>query len=169
MKEAFNACKYRKQGTRSIRMVLHRDYYINYSRKKIDAQTKELLAHAISTSLKMDFVIESLDKLAKYDFAEGAMIHSEQGVHYTSKAFREKVANMGLEQSMSRRGNCLDNSAMESFFGHMKQEKEFDKDATDEEIEKQLEDYIHDYWHNRYQEGLGEMTPYEYGQSLLAA
>ena len=238
VKEAFNACKYHKQGARSIRMMLHRDYYINYSRKKIrrimkkysivcpmktknpykdmwkatkedkivpnkvkrnfktgearklfltdityikhqdhftylqmiiDAQTKEPVAHAISTSLKMDFVIESLDKLAKYDFAEGAMIHSDQGVHYTSKVFREKVAKMGLEQSMSRRGNCLDNSAMESFFGHMKQEMEFDKDATDEEIEKQLEDYIHDYWYNRYQEGLGEMTPYEYGQSLLAA
>ena len=238
VKEAFNNCKYYKQGSRSIRMVLHRDYYINYSRKKIqrimrkynivcpikhrnpykdiwkatkedkiapnkvnrnfktgvarklfltdityikhqnhftylqmiiDAQTKEPVAHSISTSLKMDFVMDSLKQLAKYDFAEGAMIHSDQGVHYTSKAFRDEVKRMGLEQSMSRRGNCLDNSAMESFFGHMKQEMDFDNDATDEEIEKQLEDYINDYWHHRYQEGLGEMTPYEYGQSLLAA
>lgn len=76
---------------------------------------------------------------------------------------------MGLEQSMSRRGNCLDNAAMESFFGHMKQEMEFDENASDEEIEQQLEAFINDYWYNRYQEGLGEMTPYEYGQSLLAA
>lgn len=238
IKEAFNSCKYYKQGARSIRMILHRKYYINYSRKKIrrimrkygivcpmkttnpykaiwratkedkivpnkvkrnfkvkearklfltdityikhqnhftylqmiiDAETKEPVAHSISTSLKMDFVIDSLEQLEKYDFAEGAMIHSDQGVHYTSKAFREKVKAMGLEQSMSRRGNCLDNAAMESFFGHMKQEMEFDENASDEEIEQQLETFINDYWYNRYQEGLGEMTPYEYGQSLLAA
>ena len=238
VKEAFNACKYYKQGSRSVRMVLHRDYYINYNRKKIqrimrkykivcpiktknpykdiwkatkedkivsnkvkrnfkmgearklfltdityvkhqdhftylqmiiDAQTKEPVAHAISTSLKMDFVMESLKQLEKYNFAEGAIIHSDQGVHYTSKAFRDEVKRLGLEQSMSRRGNCLDNSPMESFFGHMKTEMEFDKNASDKEIEKQLEEYIDYYWYHRYQEGLNEMTPYEYGQSLLTA
>lgn len=97
------------------------------------------------------------------------MIHSDQGVHYTSKAFREEVKRMGLEQSLSRRGNCLDNSPIESFFGHMKAEMKFDKNASDKEIEKQLEEYINFYWYHRYQEGLNEMTPYEYGQSLLAA
>lgn len=238
VKEAYDSCKYYKKGSRSIRMILHREFYINYNRKKIqrimrkydikcpikiknpykniwkatkedrvvpnkikrnfkpgearklfltdityikhqdhftylqmiiDAQTKEPVAHSISNSLKMDFVIDSLEQLEKYDFAKGAIIHSDQGVHYTSKAFREKVKKMGLEQSMSRRGNCLDNSAMESFFGHMKQEMTFDRDASDEEIEKQIEEYIDDYWYHRYQKGLGEMTPYEYGQKLLAA
>ena len=238
VKEAYNSCKYYKQGARSIRMILHRKFCVNYNRKRIsrimrkynivcpikcrnpyrdiwkagkedkivpnklnrkfktgkarkvfltdityikhqdhftylqmiiDAETKEPLAHAISKSLKMDFVLESLKQLDKYDFAEGAMIHSDQGVHYTSKAFRETVKEMGLDQSMSRRGNCIDNSPMESFFGHMKQEMKFDKNASDEEIKQQLEAYIQDYWYNRYQDGLGERTPYEYGQSLLMA
>lgn len=238
VQEAFNGCRYYKKGSRSIRMILHREYHINYNRKRIrrimhkygivcpmktrnpykgiwkatkedkivpnkvkrrfktgtarklfltdityikhqqhftylqmiiDAQTTEPLAHAISTSLKEDFVLESLEQLSKYDFAEGAMIHSDQGVHYTAKAFRDKVSEMGLEQSMSRRGNCLDNSPMESFFGHMKREMTFDETASDEEIEQQLEDYIRNYRYHRYQEGLGERTPHEYAQSLLTA
>ena len=47
-------------------------------------------------------------------------IHSDQGVHYTYPVFQEEVENMGLIQSMSRRGNYWDNAPMESFFGHMK-------------------------------------------------
>ena len=168
VKRNFKTDQARKLFLTDITYVKHQDHF-TYLQMIIDAETKEPLAHAISTSLKMDFVMKSLKELDKYDFAEGAMIHSDQGVHYTSKAFREEVKRMGLEQSMSRRGNCLDNSAMESFFGHMKREMEFDKDASDEEIEKQLEDYINDYWYHRYQEGLNEMTPYEYGQSLLIA
>lgn len=238
VKKAFNSCKYHKQGSRSIRMVLHRKYNLNYNRKRIqrimrkynihcpiktsnpykgiwkatkedrvapnkvkrhfktgtarklfltdityikhqghfsylqviiDAETKEPLAHKVSTSLKMDFVLDSLEQLKKYKFAEGAIIHSDQGVHYTSKTFRKAVKEMGLEQSMSRKGNCLDNSAMESFFGHMKQEMKFDVNASDAEIEKTVDAYIHDYRYRRYQEGLGELTPYEYGCKLLAA
>ena len=168
VKRNFKTGVARKLFLTDITYIKHQNHF-TYLQMIIDAQTKEPVAHAISTSLKMDFVIESLTKLEKYYFAKGAMIHSDQCVHYTSKAFREKVKAMGLEQSMSRRGNCMDNSAMESFFGHMKQEMRFDENASDEEIEKQLEDYINDYWYNRYQVGLGEMTPYEYGQSLLAA
>ena len=238
VKEAFNSCKTRKKGSRSIKMILHRDFHIAYNRKRIqrimrkhdivcpmknknpykdiwkatkedrvvpnkvkrnfktgearklfltdityikhqnhfsylsaiiDAQTTEPVAHVVSTSLQMDFVMETLKQLEECGFAEGAMIHSDQGVHYTSKAFREKVSAMGLEQSMSRKGNCLDNSPMESFFGHMKQEIDFDPDATDEEISEQIDEYIKHYRYERYQEGLMEMTPYEYGQTLLAA
>lgn len=238
VKKAFNSCKYKKQGSRSVGMVLRREYDINYNRKKIqrimrkfdiicpiktsnpykkiwkatkedkvapnlvkrnfktgearklfltdityikhqnhfsyvsviiDAQTTEPIAHMTSTSLRMDFVMESLKQLEECGYAEGAIIHSDQGVHYTSKEFRTKIKEMGLKQSMSRRGNCLDNSAMESFFGHMKQEMEFDPDATDAEIEKAVDEYIEDYRYHRYQEGLNEMTPYEYGCSLLAA
>lgn len=238
IKKAFNSCRYSRQGSRSVRMVLRREHDINYNRKKIqrimkkydivcpikttnpykrmwkatkedktapnlvkrefkpgaarklfltdityirhqghfsyvsviiDAQTKEPVAHMTSASLKMDFVMKSLKQLEECGFAEGAIIHSDQGVHYTSKEFRTRVKEMGLRQSMSRRGNCLDNSAMESFFGHMKQEMEIDPDATDTEIEKAVDEYIEDYRYHRYQEGLNEMTPYEYGCSLLAA
>ena len=69
----------------------------------------------------------------------------------------------------SRRGSCLDNSAMESFFGHMKQEMAIDPDAADREIERAVDEYIETYRYHRYQEGLNEMTAYEYGCSLPAA
>ncbi|MGN7529840.1 UNVERIFIED_CONTAM: IS3 family transposase, partial [Aerococcus urinaeequi] len=85
--------------------------------------TGEIVAHHFSTSLKMNLVYETLDKLNNVIKDMPVMeryIHSEQGVHYTYPVFQEKVENMGLIQSMSRRGNCWDNAPMESFFGHMK-------------------------------------------------
>lgn len=50
--------------------------------------------------------------------AEGAFIHSDQGVHYTSPIYQKLVKKYDLEQSMSRRGNCWDNAPQESFFGN---------------------------------------------------
>lgn len=52
----------------------------------------------------------------------GVMFHSDQGCHYTSKAFRQKLWCYGIKQSMSRRGNCWDNSPMERFFKSFKSE-----------------------------------------------
>ena len=76
---------------------------------------------------------------------------------------------MGLTQSMSRKGNCWDNAPCESFFGKMKQEVPFDENANDQEVEAAVADYINYYRYRRYQEGLGDMTPYEYGSTLLHA
>ena len=53
--------------------------------------------------------------------------HSDQGGHYTSKRYQDILKSKGISQSMSRRGNCLDNAPIESFFGHMKNEIELDK------------------------------------------
>lgn len=50
------------------------------------------------------------------------MFHSDQGCHYTSHLFREKLASFSIKQSMSRRGNCWDNAPMERFFGSLKSE-----------------------------------------------
>lgn len=53
---------------------------------------------------------------------ENLMFHSDQGCHYSSKVFREMLADMRIKQSMSRRGNCWDNAPMERFFGSLKSE-----------------------------------------------
>ena len=68
---------------------------------------------------EMDLVISTLNELKDNQFVhfDDGMIHSDQGWHYTNPQFRIRAAEMGLQQSMSRRGNCWDNAPQESFFG----------------------------------------------------
>ena len=86
---------------------------------------REVLAYELSVSLKVDFVIETIDKLiAVYGCTldNETIVHSDQGCHYTSHAFINKLKDAEFVQSMSRKGNCWDNAPQESFYGHMKAE-----------------------------------------------
>ncbi len=75
---------------------------------------------------------------------------------------------MGLLQSMSRRGNCLDNSPMESFFGHFKDEID-DKEAESlAELKYMIDDYMEHYNNTRKQWTLKKMTPAAYRSHLIA-
>lgn len=72
-----------------------------------DAETNEILAYEVSSSLHLEIVLNTLQKLRKHDhLSEGAFIHSDQGFHYTSSEVQSVIKRMGLGQSMSRRGNC---------------------------------------------------------------
>ena len=168
VKREFKTGEARKLFLTDITYIKHRGHF-SYVSVILDAQTNEPVAHETSTSLKMDFVMESLEQLKACGYSKNAVIHSDQGVHYTSKIFREEIAAMGLTQTMSRKGNCWDNAPCESFFGRMKQEAHFNENATDKEIEEAVTEYIMYYRYDRYQEGLGEMTPYEYGSKMLSA
>ena len=55
----------------------------------------------------------------------GLLLYSDQGWHYQHKRYRQMLAEKGIKQSMSRKGNCYDNSVMENFFGHLKKEMDF--------------------------------------------
>ncbi|MCM3594154.1 IS3 family transposase, partial [Brevibacillus borstelensis] len=59
-----------------------------------------------------------------------AILHSDQGMHYTHPKFRLLVRKAGFKQSMSRKGNCWDNASMESFFGHMKDDLDYKECQT---------------------------------------
>ncbi len=73
------------------------------------------------------------------------------------------------KETMSRRGNCWDNAPQESFFGHMKDEIDFQSCNTLEELIDMIDDYI-DYYNNyRYQWNLKKMTPKQYRNHLLLA
>ena len=88
----------------------------------MDVCTHESLAYELSESLKVDFVLNMIDSMCAVHGAElddNTIVHSDQGSHYTSKAFIQKLKDMNFVQSMSRRGNCWDNSPQESFFGHI--------------------------------------------------
>ncbi len=87
-----------------------------------DASTNEILAKEYSESLDVQFVLDTVMQLKKYSFIDfnRYLIHSNQGVHYTSIAFTSLLKELNIARSMSRRGNFWDNAPQESFFGHMK-------------------------------------------------
>ena len=132
-----------------------------------DQATREIPAYEISESLDLSFVITTLEKLAEKTADKSAIIHSDQGIHYTSKVYRDKLKEIGLEGSMSRRGRCVDNAPIETFFGHMKDEINFKKIETYQEVVETIHKYIYNYNNTRPQWTLKKMTPIEYRHHLL--
>ncbi|MEI3045543.1 MAG: IS3 family transposase [Romboutsia timonensis] len=136
-----------------------------------DSSTNEILAHYVSDNLRLDIVLNILEKLksnVNLKLHSEAILHSDQGVHYTSPKFQKQVQQLGLKQSMSRRGNCWDNAPQESFFGHFKDEVILSKCSTLEEVIKEIDDYM-DYYNNyRYQWNLSKMTPVQYRNHLVS-
>jgi len=70
-------------------------------------------------------------------------------------------------QSMSRKGNCIDNAPMESFFGHFKDDVDYKNCKTYEELKTLVDEYMNYYNNERYQWGIQKMTPVEYRNHLL--
>ncbi|WP_427037254.1 integrase core domain-containing protein, partial [Cytobacillus pseudoceanisediminis] len=76
---------------------------------------------------------------------------------------------LGLIQSMSRKGNCWDNAPMESFFGHFKDLAEYKSLDNLGDVRKEVDRVIEEYNQHRYQWGFNKMTPEQYRGHLLAA
>lgn len=145
-------------------------YYRAYFSVIKDASTNEILAYRLSTNLYLDFVtntILDLKKQKKVPIPNDAFVHSDQGSHYTSPTFQELLKELKLGQSMSRRGNCWDNAPQESFFGHMKDEIDFKKILTFQELQVEIDKYITYYNNYRYQWNLKKMSPVQYRNHLL--
>ena len=90
--------------------------------------------------------------------------HSDQGCHYTSNAFIQKLKDASFVQSMSRKGNCWDNAPQESFFGHMKDEIAALIAGCDtyEQVQAVVADWMDYYNKDRYQWDLEKLSPREY-------
>ena len=91
------------------------------------------------------------------------LLHSDQGWQYQMDKYRERLDTRGVTQSMSRKGNCLDNAAMESFFGTLKSEFfHLNKFLSLEELEAGLGGYIRYYNQDRIRLKLNGLSPIEY-------
>ena len=135
----------------------------------LDAFTHEILAYCVSMSLQVDFVLDTVEMLTRQHGStldDSTIVHSDQGCHYTSYAFIQKLKDAAFVQSMSRRGNCWDNAPQESFFGHMKDEIAalIANCHTFEEVKAQLDDWMDYYNNDRGQWELKKLTPSEYYQ-----
>ena len=131
-----------------------------------DLYNREIIAYKISDSLDISFVEQTLgEAFKKVNPSEfkNLIIHSDQGVHYKSNIYKSMLKKYGVKQSMSRKGNCYDNSCIENFFGHLKTELIYQNSySCKENLIKSVDEYI--YWYNNYraQSKLNNMTPVEY-------
>ena len=166
---------FRQYGPRKILLtdityLFHKDGCC-YLSTVLDAYTHEILAYMVSQNLKVDFVIKTVDFLVeKYGSSldNWVYVHSDQGCHYTSKAFIEKLKDENFIQSMSRKGNCWDNAPQESFYGHMKDEIEYEvsKCKSYDDVKFIVRDWMQYYNNERYQWDLLKLAPSEYYEYL---
>lgn len=135
-----------------------------------DGATRQVVADCVSDTLELSIVERTLLRL--FERLDGnihpeAILHSDQGMHYTHPKTRLLISKGGIKQSMSRKGNCWDNASMESFFGHMKDEVDFLDCQTIDEVRARVAKYISYYNSERYQWNLKKMTPDEFRGHLL--
>ena len=148
---------------------------INYGHKKAyvaavkDLCTKEIISKEVSNRIDLKLTNSAIDRALKgltKEQREKLMIHSDQGFHFTHHSYRVKLEKNGVTQSMSRKGNCLDNAPIESFFGHLKDLLDLEDCNNIEDIKKEVTKKINYYNYRRPQEGLKKMPPNEYRRHL---
>jgi transposase InsO family protein len=132
-----------------------------------DLCSKEIVGFNVSANAGMETAWNGLETLLKCKNTNHLIIHSDQGSHYTHPIYVNLLKDFGVTQSMSRKGNCLDNAPIESFFGHMKDEINLKDCESFEEVKELVANYIDYYNNERYQWGLNKMTPVQYRRHLL--
>lgn len=130
----------------------------------VDMYNGEIVSYNISTSPNLEQVYDMLDKaFAKFDCLDGLILHSDQGWQYQHHGYRKRLEEHNIVQSMSRKGNCLDNAMAENFFGIMKSELLYaEKFKTAEDFIKALEEYIEYYNNKRIKSRLKGKSPVKY-------
>jgi transposase InsO family protein len=147
----------------------HRFAYLSVIK---DIASREIVAWSLSWHLGMSLVFETINGLKqtanRHSWAlENVLLHSDQGFHYTNPGYIQEVKELKIRQSMSRKGNCIDNSPMESFFGHFKDEVDYKNCKTFDDLKHMVGEYIDYYNNDRQQWELKKMTPVEYRNHLL--
>lgn len=130
----------------------------------LDMFNGEIISYNISTCPNLEQIYDMLDKaFGKFDNLDGLILHSDQGWQYQHYSFRERLEQRHIIQSMSRKGNCLDNAMMENFFGIMKSELLYtQKFESPEAFITALEEYIDYYNNKRIKFRLNGMSPVQF-------
>ena len=116
----------------------------------MDLHNGYLISYTISDRPVLSMVTSMLEEaFATIPDGTGLILHSDQGWQYQHKQYQRMLRNKGIRQSMSRKGNCLDNAVMENFFGLLKSELLYlQKFDSLEHFLQELVDYL-DYYNNR--------------------
>lgn len=137
----------------------------------LDLFDRSIVSYSVSESPTVAFTTESLiEAISTLAPGEAPMVHSDQGFQYQHASWQKLLTDAEMTQSMSRKGNCLDNSVMENFFGHLKEEMFHRQKFTGiDEFRTELDDYIHWYNNDRISLTLQCLSPMEYRAQALAA
>ena len=137
----------------------------------LDLYNGEIIAFEMNKRPVFDMVSTMLKKaMSKLGPDDRPMLHSDQGWQYRMPAFQRQLQERQLLQSMSRKGNCHDNAAMESFFAVLKSEFFYlNKFESVDALREGLTDYIHYYNHDRIKLKLKGLSPVQYRTQPLAA
>ncbi len=184
--------KRRKQKYRSYKgefgkiapNVLNRDFYASRPNQKwatdvtqvnikgdklylspiLDMFNGEIVSYTISRTPDLKMATRMLDKAFRiHHDLKGLILHSDQGWHYQHLRYQKMLKDKGIVQSMSRKGNCIDNAMMENFFGLMKNELLYLHDwNSSQEFEHALMNYIHYYNNQRIKLRLKGKSPVQY-------
>lgn len=132
----------------------------------LDMCNGEIISYDISHSPNYAQITNMLEQaFSKYDDLKGLILHSDQGWQYQMQPYHKALQDKGIIQSMSRKGNCLDNCVMENFFGKMKNEMfyghEYEFESLDQ-LKTEMHQYIKYYNEERIQVKLKGLTPVQY-------
>ena len=135
----------------------------------LDLCSRDIVSYTISDRPVLSMVTEMLNHaFAQIPDGTSLILHSDQGWHYQHKQYRRMLKTKGIQQSMSRKGNCLDNAVMENFFGLLKSEllylEEFE---SMKHFIRELKDYLDYYNHRRAKAKLKGLPPAVHRQQAL--
>jgi transposase InsO family protein len=146
--------------------LLGEKYYLS---PIMDLFNREIISYSIASRPTFSLVTDMIRKaFVKIPDSTDLILHSDQGWHYQMKQYQFMLQQKGIRQSMSNKGNCLDNAVMENFFGLLKSELLYlRKFNSTQEFLEELENYI-DYYNNiRIKGKLKGLSPVEYRTQSL--
>ena len=135
----------------------------------IDLYNSEIIAYGVNNSPTFEMCYKPLKECLKKlsEDENETILHSDQGWQYQHKSWTNLLEENNIKQSMSRKGNCLDNSPIENFFGILKQEMYYgEKLLSYEELKDEVIKYIEYYNNVRVKERLNGMSPVQYREHI---
>ena len=137
----------------------------------LDMHTNEIISYDLALSPNMKQIQRMLDRaFEKFPSLAGLILHSDQGWQYRHAEYCSRLTEHGILQSMSRKGNCYDNSIMETFFGRMKNEMYYgcEKDFKSfKEFQAAVQEYVDYYNNTRIQKKTKWMPPVKYREASI--
>ena len=131
----------------------------------MDLYSRQILGWSVWESLAARGALQALARaMVKRGYPRGVIHHSDRGIQYACAEYRRELQRHGLIASMSRKGNCYDNAAMEAFWSTLKREAMADSDQwTKDRVRRELFEFIEsDYNRSRLHSSLGYQSPVDF-------
>ena len=162
----FSACRPNEKWLTDITEFQYGDGRKAYLSAILDLYGRNIVSFSISRKNNTALVLDTFEQAFLQCDDNRPLVHSDRGTQYTSHAFRKRMEQEKICQSMSRPGKCLDNAPMEGFWGILKTEMYYHHHFNEfDELCAAITAYINFYNNERYQKKLNCMTPSEFSQS----